>query len=203
MTASVHQEFLEISTQICKPFHAALEQNGPVKLRRRSKNACFITTLCRAVAGQQLSTAASTTIWNRVLSLVDEEQGIAQCIAQSPEQVLKDCGLSRAKVKAMKAISEAKQSGLLEVQDLARKSHWERSQSLTSIWGVGQWTADMVGIFFFGDKDVWPSGDITVCKTLQQLVGKRRSLEKVADHFRPKRSYLAIYMYSIADADPN
>jgi len=102
----------------------------------------------------------------------------------------------------MKAIVAAESEGRLEVETLRELVHEERSMRLTSIWGVGQWTADMMSIFYFGDQDVWPETDITVWKTLERLTSKRRNTTRTAALFAPHRSYLAMYMYRIADARP-
>ena len=91
----------------------------------------------------------------------------------------------------------------LDPQKLKVLPHQERSQHLMEIWGVGQWTADMIGIFYFSDQDVWPESDITVTKTLQRLIGPRRKTTLAAGQFSPQRSSLARYMWKIADASPN
>jgi DNA-3-methyladenine glycosylase II len=91
----------------------------------------------------------------------------------------------------------------LDQKILSRLDHNQRSEQLTEIWGVGQWTADMMGIFYFGDKDVWPDSDLAVWKTLQRLTNRRRKTLRTAQRFAPHRSYLAIYMWRIADTMPN
>jgi DNA-3-methyladenine glycosylase II len=78
----------------------------------------------------------------------------------------------------------------------------ERSAALTSIWGVGQWTADMMCMFYFGEHDVWPDGDVGARKTLERLTNRRRSTIRTAQLFAPHRSYLALYMWAHADARP-
>jgi DNA-3-methyladenine glycosylase II len=103
----------------------------------------------------------------------------------------------------MQEIATAFNSGRLDTKKLTAATHQERSQQLMEIWGVGQWTADMIGISYFNDHDVWPESDITVTKTLQRLIGYRRKTTLAADQFSPQRSFLARYMWKIADASPN
>lgn len=54
----------------------------------------------------------------------------------------------------------------------------------------------MINMFYFGDRGVW----LTVINTLQTLTGKRRKPDKTASQFAPKRTYLAMFMYRIADS---
>jgi DNA-3-methyladenine glycosylase II len=158
--------------------------------------------LCRAIAGQQLSVKASRTIWGRVVESADGNPLITH-IANTKPEVLRGCGLSNSKAKAMKAIVEADAAGQLDVDQLRDLDHDARSKRLTAVWGVGQWTADMMGISFFGDRNVWPESDITVWKTLERLTSRRRKSARTAAHFAPYRSYLALYMWRIADAAPS
>jgi len=200
MSKKVHERFLEISTTVSVRLAAAISDIGPVKLSKRSDRP-LDEVLCRMVAGQQLSTKAASTIWARVIDSTSGRDLMAHIAATETSQ-LRSCGLSNAKTKAMKAIADASAQGRLDVSPLKACGHAERSKQLTSIWGVGQWTADMVSIFYFGDKDVWPDGDVTVWKTLERLTDKRRRTLLTAARFAPHRSYLALYMYRIADAQP-
>lgn len=199
MSKKTHQEFLAIASSISAKLHSAIQAAGPIRLKRR-RDVSVDVLLCRAVAGQQLSTAAAKTIWNRVVERCGD-QPLISFIQASETEVLRTCGLSRAKAKSMKAIAAASEQGLLDESELAAMSTEDRTERLVALWGVGQWTADMTHIFFFGDKDVWPSGDVTVWKTFQRLIGKRRNLDRTASKFAPKRTYLALYMYQIADAE--
>ncbi len=117
-------------------------------------------------------------------------------------QVLRDCGLSRAKVKTMGAIAQVAQSGQLNATELEQLSTTERAERLIAIWGIGQWTADMMNIFYFGEPDIWPDGDLAARKTLEQLTSPRRKTTKTAAHFAPYRSILALHMWKHANTKP-
>ena len=204
MSKKLHREFLEIASAISSSPRSH-SKSGAVQLRRSNRDACLATRICRAVVGQQLSTAAANTIWGRVVELAPvgrlTGQDFTVCLEQVDDEAIRACGVSRAKVKAIRAILTANKNDQLNPAWLSKRSQEERMQTLTDIWGVGQWTADMINMFYFGDKDVWPQGDLTVVNTLRALVGRRRSLEKTALKFAPHRSYLALYMYRIADTD--
>ena len=114
-------------------------------------------------------------------------------------QDLRGCGLSFAKIRSFRAIGVAAELGQLEAQNVLRMGHPERAASLTKIAGVGLWTADMIGIFYCGDPDIWPEGDLVAQRTLQDLVGKKHSTAKVAATFSPWRSRLAMTMWKSGD----
>ncbi|MBM4228225.1 MAG: hypothetical protein FJ164_10815 [Gammaproteobacteria bacterium] len=62
----------------------------------------------------------------------------------------------------------------------------------------------MVSMFFFRDPDIWPLGDLAVRKTFERYVGdhKRLDLHSGAALFAPYRSFLALYMWRIANNGP-
>ena len=200
MSKRAHRHLLDASRPL-RRLHDAIDARGAIRLTRPLRDAPFELVLCRAVAGQQLSVHAARTIWGRVLERVGEDDLVdylgGRCTAS-----LRACGLSGAKTKAMRAIAEAARAGELDADALAKIPHDERSEQLTAIWGVGPWTADMMGIFYFGDRDVWPDGDVTARKTLQRLTSARRKTLRTAALFAPYRSYLALHMWRHADAAP-
>jgi len=200
LSKAIHSQFIEIARSVSPRLADAIESTGPVRLRRRN-DAPLDVTLCRIVVGQQLSTRAAASIWNRLVESSGDED-FSDYISVVNADVLRSCGLSNAKSNAMKAIVEAESDGILDVAVLRRLNHEDRSKHLTSIRGVGRWTADMVSLFYFGDKDVWPETDVTVWKTLERLTSKRRRTSRTAAKFAPHRGYLAMYMYRIADAKP-
>lgn len=168
---------------------------------RRRADLPFAEYLCRAIVGQQLSTAAARTIWSRVLASATGAP-VLDHFREENAGVLRACGMSGAKVKAVMAIAETHRTVGLDTVKMQAMDYAERTATLTAIWGVGQWTSDMMSMFYFGEEDVWPDDDVAARKTLQRLTSKRRKTVRTAAHFAPHRSYLAIYMWAHADAPP-
>ncbi|MFL6653381.1 MAG: DNA-3-methyladenine glycosylase family protein [Sulfurifustis sp.] len=201
MTPRVHRHFISTARRVSPSLHAAIVQIGRLEMPDR-RGRGFAWFLARVIVGQQLSTSAARSIWARVEIAVKANGGsVPECFTGKNARVLRACGLSQNKVKALIAIREAHAAGLLSVQRLRRMTHAERSVHLTAIWGVGQWTADMASIFYFRDVDVWPQGDLGVYRGLERVTGKRsrRTLLKIANAFAPYRSFLALYMWRVLD----
>ena len=200
MSKKVHDEFVATAGDVSPKLADAITRIGPIRFARREQGDLG-EVLCRGVAGQQLSVKAASTIWGRVAASRGDRALLEHLASVKPE-VLRECGLSGSKAKAMRAIAETALAGGLDVDTLRRLEHPERADALTAIWGVGPWTADMISMFYFGDKDVWPDGDIAARKTLERLTSKRRKTVRTAERFAPYRSYLAMYMWRWADAKP-
>ena len=174
-----------------------LETVGPIH-RQARRNLPLHESLCRAVAGQQLSLAAADTIWSRFEAFRDQRP-LVPFLSEVTDQDLRGCGLSFAKIRSIRAIGQAAEHGQLEPGRVMRMDHVDRTDCLTKIPGIGPWTADMIGIFYCGDPDIWPEGDLVAQRTLQDLVGKKNSTAKVAATFSPWRSRLAMTMWKSGD----
>lgn len=198
--SSVHAHLVDAAREVGGVLADVLEDHGHVPLRRR-RDGPLPEFLARAVAGQQLSVKAASTIWGRVVASADGRDLVEHVLA-SDDALLRGCGLSGAKTAALRAIAAAAVAGELDEDELAALDTDARRERLVAIRGVGPWTADMLAIFRFGDRDVWPDGDVTARKTLARLTSPRRKTVRTAERFAPYRSYLALHMWHAADAKP-
>ena len=200
-TIQIHEQFLTIANQLSPKLERAIAQVGPIQFSP-DQTSPFPERLCRTVVGQQLSIKAATSIWTRIVSSANGPHLMAH-LAETPPEALQACGLSAAKTKAIRAIAQIARSGDLDAEKLGEMERGDRHACLTALWGVGPWTADMLSIFYFGDLDIWPDGDVAARKTLTQLTSVRRKTERTAAQFAPYRTYLALYMWRHVDATPD
>ncbi len=198
---AVHDQLLAAAAPLFPELHAAIRHQGALKLPRRD-DLPFPDYLCRAIAGQQISVKAAGAIWNRVEASAGGERLLDHFCPDNTES-LRACGLSGAKTRTIITIAETHRTIGLDTDALRALPIDERTARLTEIWGVGQWTADMMNIFYFGEGDVWPDGDVAARKTLERLTSKRRKTIRTAALFKPYRSWLAYYMWAHVDSPPD
>jgi len=184
-----------------KNLHTVVKGFGPIRIIKRNKIE-LPTVLCRSISGQQLSVKAAAAIWDRLQNKVGTKS-LMNYLKNATETDLRSCGLSRAKTKAMFAVYKSYKQKKLNPNLLIKLSAIERDEILTDIWGVGQWTADMVNIFYFGEKDIWPDKDVAVRKNFLKLIGEQKNSINESNKFGPYRSYLALMMWKAANAKPN
>ena len=204
MNKSLHKEFVSTAKAFSNNLAADIAAVGPITIPSR-KHQGIGEFLSRVIIGQQLSTKAAATIWQRVRDCAKQEHTrVIDFFQDKNVPALRDCGVSGNKAKALLAISQGVSDGTLNTRKLNRLSTEDRMAALISIHGVGRWTADMASIFFFDDKDVWPNGDLSVVKVFERYLTKRQSknAERYAARFHPHRSYLAYYMWHLADGVP-
>jgi len=149
--------------------------------------------LARIIVGQQLSVASASAIWLRTLNLCQPfaPEGM-QALADG---VLASAGLSRPKIRTLRAISLACTSGL-DLSALKTRSDAEIASALTAINGIGPWTADIYIMFCLGRGDAFAAGDLALQIGAQQALGLKarpsaQELLAIAERWRPWRGVAA------------
>ena len=204
LTPELHQDFLRAARRVSRTLATTLETIGPIGYQRRRAQD-LAEHLARIIVGQQLSTLAAKTIWTRVEAAASRETRVLDFCTEDNLTELRACGLSQNKAKALVALRTSDLEGALNRRRLARLPAVERSAALTQLRGIGPWTADMVSMFFFREPDIWPLGDLAVRKTFERFVDghARYDVHTGAELFAPHRSYLALYMWRIANNGPD
>jgi len=168
-------------------------------------------TLVNAIVGQQISVAAAAGIWGR-LTTAFPDMSPSSLAAAAPD-TLRTVGLSRRKVEYVHGVAGAFASG--EIDDAAwhEWTNEEISGQLTSLRGIGPWTADMMLIFHMRRPDVLPLGDIGLVNAAARLYGwdadgaeslsaRRERLAEHAERWRPWRTVATWFVWLELDADP-
>lgn len=138
-------------------FAPVLAATGPPPLRRRPGG---FDGLASIVVSQQLSTASANAIWTRLTAAYDPL--LPQSILRARASRLTKIGLSAAKIRTLQAVAQALDSKALDLAELAELSADEAHAALTTIYGIGPWTADIYLLACLGHADAWPSGDLAL-----------------------------------------
>nr|WP_306264130.1 DNA-3-methyladenine glycosylase 2 family protein [Pararhizobium sp. IMCC3301] len=154
--------------------------------------------LARIVNSQQLSVASATAIWQRLSALADPfRPDMLQAL--SDEELLK-AGLSRPKLRTLRALSQACLDGL-DVEALAQLPAAQARAALTAIHGIGPWTADIFLMFCAGHPDIFPVGDVALQNIARDVLNltKRPSekhLARLVRRWLPHRSVAARLLWA-------
>lgn len=165
----------------------------------------YFHVLVRSIIYQQLATKAAATIYRRVRGLSPGPRFPTpdQMLSLSEERLL-EAGLSRSKTKAIRDLAGKILHGELDLRGIARHDDAEVIRRLTTVWGIGEWTAQMFLIFKLGRLDVMPTGDLGVQEGVRLLdsLTERPTPEALLDRarcWRPLRSVAAWYLWRLAD----
>lgn len=161
--------------------------------------------LARSVVFQQLAGAAARTIYARACALTPGPRfpTADECMA-TPDARFREAGLSAAKTRAVKDLATKSSDGSVRLRSVSRMADDEIVAMLSSVWGIGEWTAQMFLIFRLGRLDVMPAGDLGVREGARRLDGlaERPSPKAVlerAEAWRPLRSVATWVLYRLCD----
>ncbi len=166
------------------------EAAGKIPLRRRAAD---FEGLAQIVTGQQVSVASASAIFARLKTLVAPLS--ADRLASFSDEDLAGAGLSRPKIKTLRALSEACRDGL-DLAHLAEAPADEAHARLCTIKGIGRWTADIFLLFCAGHPDVFPSGDLALQIAVRDAMGlndkpAQKDLDIIAAAWTPHRAIAA------------
>jgi DNA-3-methyladenine glycosylase II len=169
---------------------------GRPALRRRPAG---FPGLCAIICSQQLSTASAAAIWGRLAAAFDPFHH--DVLRRVRAAKLARLGLSRPKIKTMKAIGSAIAKGTIDLDALGSMEADEAHAALTALHGVGPWTADIYLLFCLGHADAWPAGDLALQEAARLAFGlKRRPVSKdmirLAEKWRPWRGVAAHLLWT-------
>jgi DNA-3-methyladenine glycosylase II len=173
-----------------------LEIAGMPALRRRDPG---FAGLAAIICGQQLSTASAAAIWARVSSAFDPFDHHALRRARADR--LGRLGLSAAKIKTLKNLAREIASERLNLDVLANEDADAAHNTLTSLHGIGPWTADVYLLFCLGHGDAWPAGDLAVQEAVKIGLGLKtrptaQQMAPLAEPWRPLRGAAAHLWWS-------
>jgi DNA-3-methyladenine glycosylase II len=162
-------------------------------------------TLARAIVGQQISVKAADTVWKRFSDVVGKVT--PKNVAAAKDADLRAAGLSGQKVNYMRSLSDYFTSNKKIASAWQHMSDEELLKSITSIKGIGVWTAEMFMIFHLGRPDVFPIKDIGVQKAMFRHYHNSdkvdlKELTKRAEGWRPYRSVATWYLWRSLDPVP-
>lgn len=163
---------------------------GEIPLRRRPAD---FAGLAQIVTGQQVSVASAAAIFGRLEALVRPLD--AMTLSGFSDTDLAGAGLSRPKIRTLRAVEEACLGGL-DLSQLAARPAEEAHAELCRIKGIGRWSADIFLLFCAGHPDVFPSGDLALQVAVQGAFGlderpDPRELNAIAEAWEPWRGVAA------------
>lgn len=175
----------------------AMEAIGPI---RREIDPDLFGSVVFIILGQQISGAAQTSLWNRLVELVGPVT--PDRLADVNPAELKSCGISMRKAEYIAEFTRMVHSGRLDLDALRKMPDSEVIEQLTAMRGLGVWTAEMLLIFSLGRPDVLSFGDLGIHRGMRMLYRRRtiskEQFERYRRRYSPYGTVASLYLWQIA-----
>jgi len=188
---------IEYLTKKDKVLGKIISHFGPsaAKIQKREP----FDALSRAIISQQLSNSASKSIENKIVKIHGKRPFQPDLILSIRDDQLRECGISRGKIKAIKGIAVACVKKELTLKSFEKMSDEEVLKKLTSYWGIGPWTADIFMMFCLKRFDTLALGDVGLQRAHRIIYPKALSLDCTSQQWRPYRAIAASYLWKFLD----
>lgn len=171
----------------------------------RNTHRPLFEALVESIVSQQVASASAARTMRKIAGAVGGSV-VPATIASLGREGLRKCGVAARKAEWIVSAAERFESGGFGQEELRELSNEEVVDRLTSLGGVGRWTAEMLLMFSLGREDVLPTGDLGIRKALTVLYGERRLTTKRWAHYRrlfgPYCSIASFYLWAYANNLP-
>ena len=180
-----------------------MKELGPCGLETTRRIDRFAMTV-RSIVSQQLSVKAASTIHGRLEVALAAGRVTPAAILALEGDRMRACGLSWAKVASVRDLAAKVSDGTLALESLDSLDDAQVIESLTTVRGIGRWSAEMFLIFRLGRPDILPVGDVGVQRAMRKLYGLRKHpsparMTALARPWRPYRSVACWYLWRSLD----
>ena len=196
------QESIEYLTKTDPQLAKILKQHSQYSITSRGE---ALETLLRSIVGQQISVKAAASVWKNLTNLIGSIK--SENVLSASSENLKSCGLSKQKTQYIINIAEH-----FKANDIANHSYWKGRtylsiyDELITIKGIGPWTAEMFGMFYLLEKDIFPIKDVGIIRAMNRLYGNNNKvlgldeIIKISDTWKPYRSVACWFLWRSIDS---
>lgn len=171
-----------------------------VGMIRRSITPDPFTALVSSIVSQQISGRAADTVWGRLKELLGSIT--PESIAQADLSAIQGCGMSMRKAEYIKGVAAAALSREVDFGALHTMTDEEIIKKLSSLRGVGVWTAEMLLIFSLCRPDVVSYKDLGICRGMMRLYGlkelPKEKFERYRKRYSPYGSVASFYLWALS-----
>ena len=152
------------------------------------------------IIGQQISSAAQRTIWNRLREKLGEVT--PERMHTLSREELQACGMTFRKAEYILDFTDQVVSGQFDLAAVAAMDDAEAIAALSRLKGIGVWTAEMILLFALGRKNIFAYDDLAVQRGLRMVYHHRKIdrklFEKYRRRFSPYCSVASLYFWKAA-----
>lgn len=193
----IHSFLLEKSKFISL-LHREIKLNGELKIPSKSEDLFFFLT--KTIISQQISDRAANSIWDKFRNQISSKSMNIFVIKNENEliQYLSNAGVSKRKIFYITEVFENIVTKKLTLEKINTKCIEELRNNLKIIKGIGNWTVDMLLIFFLNKENIFPENDLIIKKVEKKIVFSHDQSLNLRKIFSPYLSFLSLHLWKMA-----
>ena len=171
-----------------------------VGMIERRVDADLFSSVVHHIVGQQISSKAQATIWQRLQDALGEIN--AQSILDAGVPKLQGFGMTFRKAEYITDFARKVESGEFDLEAVEALPDAEALRALSGLKGIGVWTAEMILLFCLQRQDIFSFDDLAIQRGLRMVYHHRaitrQLFEKYRRRFSPYGSVASLYLWAVA-----
>ena len=180
-----------------KKLSEVIDQIGMIE---REVDTDLFSAVVHHIIGQQISTKAQATIWQRMKETLGEVN--AETILSADISKLQSLGMTFHKAEYITDFARKVHEGVFDLETVAQMSDEAAIKELASLKGIGVWTAEMILLFCLQRPDIFSYDDLAIQRGLRMVYHHRKIdrklFEKYRRRFSPYCSVASLYLWAVA-----
>ena len=174
-----------------------IDRIGPIE---RAVDTDLFSAVIHHIIGQQISTKAQATIWQRMQDALGSVT--AETILAAGVPKLQGLGMTFRKAEYITDFAEKIHTGAFDLNAVEQMSDEEAIRELSALKGIGVWTAEMILLFCMQRPNVFSYDDLAIQRGLRMVYHHRKIdrtlFEKYRRRFSPYCSVASLYLWAVA-----
>ena len=166
----------------------------------RTVDTDLFSSVVHHIVGQQISTKAQATVWGRMQDALGEVN--AETILAAGVPKLQSLGMTFRKAEYITDFAEKVHTGAFDLEGIWQKSDEEAIRELSSLKGIGVWTAEMLLLFCLQRPNVFSYGDLAILRGMRMVYRHkeidRARFERYRKRFSPYCSIASLYFWAVS-----
>ena len=180
-----------------KRLGAVIDRIGQID---RAVDPNLFSSVVHHIIGQQISTKAQATIWQRIHDTLGSIN--AETILNAGVPALQALGMTFRKAEYITDFAEKIHTGAFRLDEVARMNDEDAIRALSSLKGIGVWTAEMILLFCMQRPDIFSYDDLAIRRGLRMVYHHREidreRFERYRRRFSPYGSVASLYLWAVA-----
>ena len=175
-----------------------IKNNGVLKITKQ--NIDFFSFMVKTIIAQQISNEVAEILWKRLCSQIGKNSISIKSFKNISylKKVLIKTKISKSKINYISELYTAMLQKEIDDHMLLKKTEDEINSSLIGYRGIGQWTCNMVLIFFYNKLNIFPENDLVIKKTLRKLSLLEKKKINFQENYSPYLSIFSLHLWKMS-----
>ena len=176
-----------------------ISNNGLLKITKQ--NTDLFSFMVKTIIAQQISNEVAEMLWERLCSQLEQNSISIKSFKNIRylKKILIKTKISKSKINYISELYIAMLKKEIDERMLLKKTEDEINSLLLGYKGIGQWTCNMILIFYYKKLNIFPENDLVIKKTSKKLNSLEKKRINFSEHYSPYLSIFSLHLWKMSE----